>query len=982
MWQQKLKASMRNITKLLTITGAAALILAGSLVAPGQPAQAAEAPFYNETVLFESTVDGYAQYRIPGVVVTGNGTVITYAEARKTTSDWADIDIYMRRSTDGGATWEPRVKLVDGVTTANTINNPVMIAEKNSGTVHFLYCKEYNQAFYRKSTDNGATWSAPVEITSVFNQFKTEFNWAAFATGPGHGIQLNNGRLLVPVWLTLNTSHAPGVVSTIYSDDGGATWNRGEILWDTPDIPSPNETTSVQLTNGSVMLNMRNSTTVSPSRSSAVSLNGSSEWTTPKLEPSLPDPNDYGSIVRFTDQSGFYSNRLLFSNTNNPGDRSNLTVKMSMDEGSSWTYSKVLAATGAAYSDLAVSNDKKTIYCYYEKWNGTLKYHYLVLARFNLEWLTDGEQSLDPLSGPAPSFPAIPTVNMDEPWNNASAWSVSGGATISPAGQLSLSSNTGTISSVNRTDLSIPQTYTLEFKAKIDDFTNGAIGVSPYPASLATKIGDGKYRLMLDFRTDGIYVIDNYGEWRQLKAVALNSSWHVWKVAAQHGVAEVYMDGVSQGRFAMQSGNYGDVVQHWVLGTSSDAASAHLEYSKLYTEPPVAAETSAVNLDESWKNVSAWTIAGSAAVSPAGQLNLSSNTGTISSVSRTDLAIPQAYTLEFRAKIDDFSNETIGVSPFPASLATKVGDGQYRLMLDFRPNGIYAMTSYDVWTQIKAVTLDSAWHQWKVRVTSGTAEVYMDGVYQAAFAMQAGSYSDVLQHWVLGSSADAVNAHIESTRLYTNLPSSAPVGYWKFNETSGTAASDSSGNGHAGTVYNGAVWAAGKAGGGLNFDGTNDYVDVGNKVSLQFGKGDFTAAAWVKTDTVSGNRFIFWYGDVGTDVPSWWVQMQAGKLAFQVDGTSAPTGNFVSTDTAVLPLGVWTHIAVTREASIIRIYVNGVETKGIYTSSIPDVTSASNGLVIGKDKNGTTRYWDGMIDEVRVYDRSLSSTEVQALWGQ
>jgi sialidase-1 len=171
-------------------------------------------PFFDETILFEATVDGYAQYRIPGIVVTGNGTVITYTEARKKTSDWAIIDIYMRRSMDGGNTWQDRVMLVEGVTTGSTINNPVMIAEKTSGTVHFLYCKEYNQAFYMKSTDHGTTWSSPVEITSVFDEFKSEYAWTVIATGPGHGILLGNGRLLVPVWLSLHTSHAPAVVST------------------------------------------------------------------------------------------------------------------------------------------------------------------------------------------------------------------------------------------------------------------------------------------------------------------------------------------------------------------------------------------------------------------------------------------------------------------------------------------------------------------------------------------------------------------------------------------------------------------------------------------------------------------------------------------------------------------------------------------------------------------------------------------------
>lgn len=60
--------------------------------------------------------------------------------------------------------------------------------------------------------------------------------------------------------------------------------------------------------------------------------------------------------------------------------------------------------------------------------------------------------------------------------------------------------------------------------------------------------------------------------------------------------------------------------------------------------------------------------------------------------------------------------------------------------------------------------------------------------------------------------------------------------------------------------------------------------------------------------------------------------------------------------------------------------MDGAETKAVYASNVPDVSSASNGLPIGKDKNGTTRYWDDMIDEVRVYDRALSSNEIMRLY--
>jgi sialidase-1 len=536
-------------------------------------------PFFDETILFEATVDGYAQYRIPGIVVTGNGTVITYTEARKKTSDWAIIDIYMRRSMDGGNTWQDRIMLVDGVTTGSTINNPVMIAEKTSGTVHFLFCKEYNQAYYMRSTDHGTTWSSHVEITPVFDEFKSEYAWTVIATGPGHGILLGNGRLLVPVWLSLNTSHAPAVVSTIYSDDGGATWHRGEIIWDTPDIPSPNETTAVQLYDGSVMLNMRNDSGCMM-RSVSTSPDGFSEWTMPMLVRDLADPKVFGSMVRFTDQREYYSNRLLFSNVNNPGDRSNVSVKMSMDEGNSWVYAKVISPVGSAYSDLAVSPDKQTIYCYYEKWHGDLKYHHMVLARFNLEWLTEGEQSLDPLSGPAPSYPPFGTVNLEKQWDSLSAWDTSGSASVNDEGWLILHRDSSTGSYVNRTDIRIPRAYKLEFMAKIDANSNHGPSDDANETSLFTEISSRTYRLMLAFRTDGIYAITNTGAWTQMKAVTLSGSWNTWRIDVNLGVAEVYMNGVSQCKFAMQSGSFSDLVQHEVRGVG--CASASIAYTKLY----------------------------------------------------------------------------------------------------------------------------------------------------------------------------------------------------------------------------------------------------------------------------------------------------------------------------------------------------------------------------------------------------------------
>ena len=131
-----------------------------------------------KTDLFEAGQDGYSLYRIPGIVVTGNGTVLAYCEARKSDrGDWGPIDVLMRRSLDGGKSWLPRQKIVhvegdlpiNPVAAAqnldkpgdNTVNNPVAIIDHENGAVHFLYCLEYMRCFYMRSDDDGATWTEP-----------------------------------------------------------------------------------------------------------------------------------------------------------------------------------------------------------------------------------------------------------------------------------------------------------------------------------------------------------------------------------------------------------------------------------------------------------------------------------------------------------------------------------------------------------------------------------------------------------------------------------------------------------------------------------------------------------------------------------------------------------------------------------------------------------------------------------------------------
>jgi hypothetical protein len=191
-----------HILFLLTVVLTAATVPAADDA--GQPALVAghhDQRTLVKTDLFAAGEDGYATYRIPGIVVTGRGTILAYCAARKDgIGDWADIDVALRRSTDGGRSWQPRRILVDA--DRATADNPTAIVDRKTGAVHFLYQVNYARCFYMRSDDEGQAFSPAVDITSVFEQFRPEYDWNVIAPGPGHGIQLDNGRLLVPVWLS------------------------------------------------------------------------------------------------------------------------------------------------------------------------------------------------------------------------------------------------------------------------------------------------------------------------------------------------------------------------------------------------------------------------------------------------------------------------------------------------------------------------------------------------------------------------------------------------------------------------------------------------------------------------------------------------------------------------------------------------------------------------------------------------------------
>jgi sialidase-1 len=327
--------------------------------------------------------------------------LLAYAAARdEDLADYGDYDTVLRRSTDGGETWGPMEVLVDAG--KSTVDNCVMIVDRRrKGVVHHFYCVDYAHTYYRRGTDHGRTFSAPVEITEPFAAFATEYPFLIRATGPGHGIQLDDGRLIVPVWFSPSKSQFPSAVSVIYSDDHGDTWHRGDIVVRSGDPPNhPMEGVVAQLSNGRVMMNIRNEAE-GHRRAVSSSPNGATDWTVPKFDPNLREPICFGSLLAVPRQIAGVEGLLLFSHPDNTVreveigpkhycDRKNVTVRLSLNDGADWVKSLVIEPGFSGYSDLCVGPDG-TVYCLYERGAiGSYSYYdpaAISLARFNLrEW--------------------------------------------------------------------------------------------------------------------------------------------------------------------------------------------------------------------------------------------------------------------------------------------------------------------------------------------------------------------------------------------------------------------------------------------------------------------------------------------------------------------------------------------------------------------------------------------------------------------
>lgn len=387
------------------------------------------------TPVFQPGQDGYACFRIPCIIRAGDGSLVAYAEGRVVgCADFGrPIRVVSRRSLDNGCTWGPLVVvgsniLPDGSEWVAQNPSPVvdtMDPQHPQGVIFVIYNKTEFSEFdiaknkgvrrvvVSRSLDHGQNWEPPVDITGMVHRpnnpaytvaypdaaerYAFPEDWRQQVTATGHGIQLRGGktshgtagRLFFTASVTVGENdvyHSQNYA--FWSHDHGQSWQIGGIS----PVEGLNEAMVVELEDGSVMVNARNYRDGKPVGRRAVMVNtfdecGNVIFGKPYDDPTLIEPTIQASIERYSYASHGGRSRILFSITDHPNRRVNMTVFLSYDEGRTWAVRRTVDPGPCGYSDLVVQQDQK-IGLLYERGSSGIAY-----TSFSLGWLTGGLDS-------------------------------------------------------------------------------------------------------------------------------------------------------------------------------------------------------------------------------------------------------------------------------------------------------------------------------------------------------------------------------------------------------------------------------------------------------------------------------------------------------------------------------------------------------------------------------------------------------------
>jgi sialidase-1 len=415
----------RALPALVALAGALLLVATGAPASAAGPAPAqagpagrapaAPAPSFTQQVIFKPGQDpGYTCFRIPAIVKATDGTLLAFAEGRvNSCGDAGDIDVVLKRSTDGGKTWGP-MQVVDRGN-GDTHDQPTPVVDTRTGRILLITNSNPGgtnpagcaipcdrTAFIQYSDDDGVTWSGARDITSQV-KLPTWNEW--FVTGPGHAIQLAQGPHAGRLVIGINAESGTGTHEVAnygalaYSDDGGDTWHVGatdsiDYAADGTFTQKPQELSLAELPGGVIYAAGRETGgTGVGTRDYAISRDGGLTWSTRfTLIPDLVAPTVQGSVLRLN-TTGKNNGRILFSSPADTSARKTMMIRSSYDDGRTWENADqgtVISSDQTAYSDLvqlsAPQASDAFVGLLYE--GGTVtSYDEIRLASFNTEYL-------------------------------------------------------------------------------------------------------------------------------------------------------------------------------------------------------------------------------------------------------------------------------------------------------------------------------------------------------------------------------------------------------------------------------------------------------------------------------------------------------------------------------------------------------------------------------------------------------------------
>lgn len=400
----------------LTLSGSQSMLVVPTNADPAGVLTLGLVPSFTDVVW--SGKQSIPNFRIPGIVCDSNGVLHAVFDCRYdgTAAGGSDlpsnIDVGYSRSTDGGATWTTLKKILDYDSTVanssgNGVGDPCILFDASTNTIWVAALWSFGNHAYNgsgagtdptqtgqyvltKSTDGGATWSAPINVTAAV---KDNPNWHLIFQGPGHGLVMRDGTLVFPSQYRDETGTVR--VCSVFSADHGATWQFGSGV--PTASPQTNENTVCQLDNGSLLFSMRTPSGSNGQRAwirytpgGAVPMRNGT-WGTLFRLPSVPDPVCQGSVIQWKSVfRGDPRELILFGNPASSSSRVNFTLRVSADAGNSWPVSRLLYAGSAAYSSICILPDK-SIGVFFERDN----YTKITFARVEEDWLIDPTKDTD-----------------------------------------------------------------------------------------------------------------------------------------------------------------------------------------------------------------------------------------------------------------------------------------------------------------------------------------------------------------------------------------------------------------------------------------------------------------------------------------------------------------------------------------------------------------------------------------------------------